>query len=157
MNIPERTVTRRLIWERRTRRDPSTGSARECSSTSNGSSRPPTASGGKTCSTLTGFVHLKVYCPCINRAFAIQSITNHLKVIKEFTRISFIKKNEKKTFRQASVIRLGEHDTSDPNDGANPEDFGAATTIAYPEYNGTQAYHDIGLIRLKKRVNIQVQ
>ncbi|XP_069980483.1 venom protease-like isoform X2 [Penaeus vannamei] len=57
--------------------------------------------------------------------------------------------------RQASVIRLGEHDTSDPNDGANPEDFGAAATIAYPEYNETQAYHDIGLIRLNRRVNIQ--
>ncbi|XP_047470870.1 venom protease-like [Penaeus chinensis] len=57
--------------------------------------------------------------------------------------------------RRANVVRLGEHDYSNPNDGANPEDFGLATTIAYPQYSKPQLYHDIGLIRLNKRVTIQ--
>ncbi|XP_037784050.1 venom protease-like [Penaeus monodon] len=57
--------------------------------------------------------------------------------------------------RRANVIRLGEHDYSNPNDGANPEDLGVATTIAHPQYRKPQLYHDIGLIRLNKRVTIQ--
>ncbi|XP_063586409.1 venom protease-like [Penaeus indicus] len=57
--------------------------------------------------------------------------------------------------RRANVIRLGEHDYSTPNDGANPEDFGFAATIPYPQYSEPELHHDIGLIRLNRRVTIQ--
>ncbi|XP_042868135.1 venom protease-like [Penaeus japonicus] len=57
--------------------------------------------------------------------------------------------------RETNVIRLGEHDYSTTADGANPEDFGVATTITYPDYNPSQSHHDLALIKLNKRVTIK--
>ncbi|XP_042870075.1 venom protease-like [Penaeus japonicus] len=53
--------------------------------------------------------------------------------------------------RSATVIRLGEHDYSDDEEGAFHEDFGVSQFINYPEYRFPQAYHDLALIKLDRR------
>ncbi|XP_069184936.1 venom protease isoform X2 [Procambarus clarkii] len=55
----------------------------------------------------------------------------------------------------AEVVRLGEHDYKNDNDGAAHEDFGVADTVLHPDYIYPQAYHDLALIRLDRKVKIQ--
>lgn len=54
------------------------------------------------------------------------------------------------------VVRLGEHNYNDDNDGAAHEDFAVAGTVLYPNYNHPEAYHDLALLRLASRVNLKV-
>nr|XP_045599361.1 venom protease-like [Procambarus clarkii] len=59
------------------------------------------------------------------------------------------------TARTVEVVRLGEHDYSDNNDGAAHEDYGVDKTLLHPEYFHPQAYHDLALIKLDKRVRLK--
>ncbi|KAK8736615.1 hypothetical protein OTU49_005093 [Cherax quadricarinatus] len=54
--------------------------------------------------------------------------------------------------KTAEVVRLGEHDYNDDNDGAVHEDFGVEKPITYPEYLHPQAYHDLALLKLDRKV-----
>ncbi|ROT75085.1 clip domain serine proteinase 3 [Penaeus vannamei] len=58
--------------------------------------------------------------------------------------------------RRVSVVRLGEHDYSDDEEGADHEDFGVSQTIIYPDYKFPQAYHDLALVRLERRASFSV-
>ncbi|XP_047470524.1 uncharacterized protein LOC125026265 [Penaeus chinensis] len=53
--------------------------------------------------------------------------------------------------RKLTVVRLGEHDYSDDEEGASHQDFGVAQVIIYPDYTFPQAYHDLALVRLERR------
>lgn len=57
--------------------------------------------------------------------------------------------------RRATHVRLGEHDLENPNDGASPQDFDVETSIIHPDYTFPQAYDDIALIKLTRKVRIQ--
>lgn len=59
-------------------------------------------------------------------------------------------------FSIADVVRLGEHDYNDEEEGAFPEDFDVLDTVLYPDYKHPQAYHDIALLKLASKVTIQV-
>ncbi|XP_069176437.1 proclotting enzyme-like [Procambarus clarkii] len=50
------------------------------------------------------------------------------------------------------VVRLGEHDYNDDDDGAAHVDFGVAESILYPEYVHPQGYHDLALIKLDRKI-----
>ena len=52
-----------------------------------------------------------------------------------------------KTYRSPDVIRLGEHDYTDPSD-TDHEDFEVETVVLYPEYRAGMAYHDLALVRM---------
>ncbi|XP_063586327.1 proclotting enzyme-like [Penaeus indicus] len=56
------------------------------------------------------------------------------------------------TIWSASVVRLGEHDYSTTRDGDRHEDFPVGETVLYPEYRLPQAYHDLALVKLGRRV-----
>ncbi|XP_063849955.1 venom protease-like isoform X1 [Scylla paramamosain] len=58
-------------------------------------------------------------------------------------------------FESPDVVRLGEHDYQDTNDGAPHQDFDVAETVMYPGYAHPEAYHDLALLRLSSRVHIQ--
>ncbi|XP_068209796.1 venom protease-like [Palaemon carinicauda] len=51
-----------------------------------------------------------------------------------------------------NVVRLGEHDYEDNNDGANPIDFSVGPPIIFPNYTSNQAYHDLALLKLNRPV-----
>ncbi|XP_069184040.1 venom protease isoform X1 [Procambarus clarkii] len=54
--------------------------------------------------------------------------------------------------KTVQVVRLGEHDYNDDNDGAAHEDFGVAESILHPEYLFPQSYHDLALIKLDRKI-----
>lgn len=54
-------------------------------------------------------------------------------------------------------MRLGEHDYNNNNDGANHEDIPVVDVIQYPDYVFPQAYHDLALLRLQRKVKLQVR
>lgn len=56
---------------------------------------------------------------------------------------------------RANVVRLGEHDYNDDFDGANHEDYDVADTITYPGYKHPEAYHDLALLKLSRKVQLQ--
>ncbi|XP_047470811.1 venom protease-like isoform X1 [Penaeus chinensis] len=56
--------------------------------------------------------------------------------------------------RTPSIIRLGEHDYDDPSDTRH-EDYGISQIVVYPHYVSGQAYHDLALIKLSKKVQIK--
>ncbi|XP_037783779.1 LOW QUALITY PROTEIN: venom protease-like [Penaeus monodon] len=58
--------------------------------------------------------------------------------------------------RRVTVVRLGEHDYSDDNEGAIHQDFGVSQVILYPDYTFPQAYHDLALIKLERRTSFTV-
>ncbi|KAK8372824.1 hypothetical protein O3P69_011819 [Scylla paramamosain] len=58
-------------------------------------------------------------------------------------------------FESPDVVRLGEHDYQDTNDGAPHQDFDVAETVMYPGYANPEGYHDLALLRLSSRVHIQ--
>ncbi|XP_045129243.1 clotting factor G beta subunit-like [Portunus trituberculatus] len=58
-------------------------------------------------------------------------------------------------FEGPDVVRLGEHDHQDTNDGAIHQDFGVAETVMYPGYTYPEGYHDLALFRLSSRTHIQ--
>ncbi|XP_045129245.1 trypsin-1-like [Portunus trituberculatus] len=60
-------------------------------------------------------------------------------------------------FKKADVVRLGEDDHMDDNDGALHQDFGVAEMIMYPGYTHPEEYHDLALLRLSSRVEILVK
>ncbi|XP_066948202.1 venom protease-like isoform X2 [Macrobrachium rosenbergii] len=51
-----------------------------------------------------------------------------------------------------NIVRLGEHDYDDPNDGANPVDFTVSGPVVFPDYTSSQAYHDLALLKLNRPV-----
>ncbi|XP_068237468.1 venom protease-like isoform X2 [Palaemon carinicauda] len=51
-----------------------------------------------------------------------------------------------------TVVRLGEHNYEDDNDGANPIDFSVGPPIIFPNYTSPQAYHDLALLKLPRPV-----
>ncbi|XP_069956571.1 venom protease-like [Cherax quadricarinatus] len=53
------------------------------------------------------------------------------------------------------VVRLGEHDYNDDNDGAAHEDFSIVDIIPHPEYFHPQAYHDVVLLKLDHKVKLK--
>ncbi|XP_063849933.1 venom protease-like isoform X1 [Scylla paramamosain] len=55
----------------------------------------------------------------------------------------------------ADVVRLGEHNYNDDNDGANHQDFGVAETVLHPDFKFGEGYHDLALLKLDKPVVIQ--
>ncbi|XP_045129366.1 venom protease-like [Portunus trituberculatus] len=55
----------------------------------------------------------------------------------------------------AEVVRLGEHNYNDDNDGAIHEDFGVTETVLYPDFTFGEGYHDLALLKLDKPVEIQ--
>ncbi|XP_069960130.1 clotting factor G beta subunit [Cherax quadricarinatus] len=57
--------------------------------------------------------------------------------------------------RRPQVVRLGEHDYNDEKDGAVHEDFSVAATVPHPEYFHPQAYHDLVLLMLDRRVKLK--
>ncbi|KAK8720211.1 hypothetical protein OTU49_013514, partial [Cherax quadricarinatus] len=58
-------------------------------------------------------------------------------------------------YKEANIVRLGEHDYNNNNDSAEPMDFEVAETILYPDYTFPQAYHDLALLKLAQKVDIQ--
>lgn len=56
----------------------------------------------------------------------------------------------------ASVVRLGEHDYADDQDGANFIDFDIEKTVLYPDFKRPEAYHDLALLKLSSKVTFQV-
>uniref|UniRef100_A0A0P4W880 Peptidase S1 domain-containing protein n=1 Tax=Scylla olivacea TaxID=85551 RepID=A0A0P4W880_SCYOL len=58
-------------------------------------------------------------------------------------------------YNKPEVVRLGEHNYKDDNDGAPHQDFDVAETVMYPGYVYPEAYHDLALLRLSSRVHIQ--
>ncbi|XP_063849905.1 venom protease-like isoform X1 [Scylla paramamosain] len=56
---------------------------------------------------------------------------------------------------KAEVVRLGEHDYNDDNDGADHKDIPVAEMIQYPDYIYPQGYHDLALLRLERKVVLQ--
>lgn len=57
--------------------------------------------------------------------------------------------------RRVTAVRLGEHDLENPNDGATPQDFDVEASIMHPDYTFPQAYHDIALVKLARKVRLQ--
>ncbi|XP_063850050.1 trypsin-5-like [Scylla paramamosain] len=55
----------------------------------------------------------------------------------------------------ANVVRLGEHDYNDNEDGANHKDVKVADVVLYPHFNPGTAYHDLALLKLESKVTIQ--
>ncbi|XP_063849975.1 venom protease-like [Scylla paramamosain] len=55
----------------------------------------------------------------------------------------------------AEVVRLGEHNYNDDNDGANHQDFGVAETVLHPDFKFGEGYHDLALLKLDRPVVIQ--
>ncbi|XP_045129242.1 venom protease-like isoform X2 [Portunus trituberculatus] len=55
----------------------------------------------------------------------------------------------------ADVVRLGEHNYNDDNDGAIHEDFGVTETVLYPDFTFGEGYHDLALLKLDKPVAVQ--
>ncbi|XP_064123017.1 venom protease-like [Macrobrachium nipponense] len=51
-----------------------------------------------------------------------------------------------------NIVRLGEHDYEDPNDGANHVDFTVGSPVVFPNYTSSQAYHDLALLKLNRPV-----
>ncbi|XP_050304374.1 serine protease snake-like [Anthonomus grandis grandis] len=49
-------------------------------------------------------------------------------------------------------VRLGELDTEDTRDDADPKDFKVLRSIAHPDYKIQFVYHDIGILELDKTV-----
>jgi len=58
--------------------------------------------------------------------------------------------------RNPEIIRLGDQNLVDPNDGAQPEDFGVSNVIVHPEYNKRSTYNDIALIRLNRKARLEI-
>lgn len=56
---------------------------------------------------------------------------------------------------KAEVVRLGEHDYANDNDGALHSDFGVLDVVNYPEYSPPEAYHDLALLKLDSKVQLQ--
>ncbi|ROT70112.1 serine proteinase [Penaeus vannamei] len=52
------------------------------------------------------------------------------------------------------VVRLGEHDYDDPSETTH-EDYAISQTVVYPHYVPEQAYHDLALIKLDRKVQIK--
>ncbi|XP_071537043.1 venom protease-like [Panulirus ornatus] len=57
--------------------------------------------------------------------------------------------------KNANVVRLGEHDYNDQSDGADHEDFGVSEIIWYSDYTHPEAYHDLALLKLDKKVTLK--
>ncbi|XP_055384435.1 venom protease-like [Condylostylus longicornis] len=55
---------------------------------------------------------------------------------------------------EAAYVRLGELDLSNDEDDADPEDFDVIERIPHPFYSDASKYHDIALIKLDRKVNI---
>ncbi|XP_050710961.1 clotting factor G beta subunit-like [Eriocheir sinensis] len=55
----------------------------------------------------------------------------------------------------AEVVRLGEHNYKDDNDGAAHEDFAVVEMVPYPDHRRPEAYHDLALLRLASRVTLK--
>ena len=60
-------------------------------------------------------------------------------------------------YSRAHVVRLGEYDYEDDFDGSEHEDIEVAETILYPDYKYPEAYHDLVLLKLKRKVALQVR
>ncbi|XP_069980117.1 clotting factor G beta subunit-like [Penaeus vannamei] len=56
--------------------------------------------------------------------------------------------------RNPDVVRLGEHDYDDPSETTH-EDYAISQTVVYPHYVPEQAYHDLALIKLDRKVQIK--
>ncbi|XP_037784049.1 LOW QUALITY PROTEIN: venom protease-like [Penaeus monodon] len=56
--------------------------------------------------------------------------------------------------RTPDIVRLGEHDYENPSE-TNHEDYGISQMVVYPHYIPEQAYHDLALIKLNKKVQIK--
>ncbi|CAL4121224.1 unnamed protein product [Meganyctiphanes norvegica] len=54
--------------------------------------------------------------------------------------------------RNATVVRLGEYNFNDDNDGAQHMDVGVARVIFHDDYKLRQVYHDLSLIELDQHV-----
>ena len=54
------------------------------------------------------------------------------------------------------MVRLGEHDHQDTRDGDIHRDFDVAETVMYPGYAFPVGYHDLALLRLSSKTDIQV-
>ncbi|XP_063849922.1 venom protease-like isoform X2 [Scylla paramamosain] len=55
----------------------------------------------------------------------------------------------------ADIVRLGEHDYNDDNDGALHQDVKVADTVLFPDFAHPEAYHDLALLKLATMVTIQ--
>lgn len=51
---------------------------------------------------------------------------------------------------EPNVIRIGDLDLQDVNDGASPQEFGIKNIIVHPDYNKNLKYHDIALFELDR-------
>ncbi|XP_042868134.1 venom protease-like [Penaeus japonicus] len=56
--------------------------------------------------------------------------------------------------RTPTIVRLGEHDYDDPSETAH-EDYGVGHVVVDRHYVATEAYHDIALIKLDRKVTIK--
>lgn len=54
--------------------------------------------------------------------------------------------------RDAKIVRLGEQNLLNSDDGAQPKDFNIAQIIKHPYFNKTARQHNIGLIQLDNDV-----
>lgn len=48
------------------------------------------------------------------------------------------------------IVRVGDKNLQDDNDGAKPQDFGVKKMILHPDYQNNIKYHDIALMQLDK-------
>ncbi|XP_045128931.1 clotting factor G beta subunit-like isoform X2 [Portunus trituberculatus] len=55
----------------------------------------------------------------------------------------------------ADIVRLGEHDYNDDNDGAVHQDIKVADAVPFPDFAHPKAYHDLELLKLVTAVTIQ--
>ncbi|CAG0890900.1 unnamed protein product [Cyprideis torosa] len=56
--------------------------------------------------------------------------------------------------QQLDIVRLGEHDLSSDNDGANPIDFEVKEVLIHPDYLPPSLQNDIAIVKLSKRVSL---
>lgn len=52
------------------------------------------------------------------------------------------------------MVRLGEYDLSNKQDGASPVDYSIAKRIVHPEYLSTIILNDIGILKLSRQVAV---